>query len=207
MARKKEAVQTDEAEQTEVKVIRITRTLPVLLTAEEMLDRGARAAHLDRREEEITAAANAAKSDYKHQLEAVVAERRLLQERIRSKQEHRDVSCEERHVYRTGKVVVVRCDTGEQIDERPMTDAERQTELPMDCDLEFCRAIQRKVKLHFDETGEPLKDVELEAHMNAKTSDQRLGVSKAVREMIMVGSLVREDFEGRFAVTPGEHAL
>lgn len=114
----------------DVQITKFTRSLPVKLTEEELLARGDRAAYLDRREEELTAALNSAKSDYKHQIEAVIAERRALQERIRSKQEHREVECEQRMMYRLGKVIEIRIDTGEQISERPMLESERQLPTP-----------------------------------------------------------------------------
>lgn len=48
------------------------------------------------------------------------------------KSEERQVHCERRMNYETGKVVDVRLDTGEVIEERDMSDAEKQRGLPFD---------------------------------------------------------------------------
>ena len=49
---------------------------------------------------------------------------------VRSKSESREVQCELRADYRSGRAIIVRLDTGEVVRERPLLPEERQAHVP-----------------------------------------------------------------------------
>jgi hypothetical protein len=62
----------------------------------------------------------------------MLTELRRLNGEIRDKSTYRPVQCERRYLYDQGKLVEIRCDTGEVISDRPLTEQEKQRELPFD---------------------------------------------------------------------------
>lgn len=114
------------------RVERFNKSLKVVLTAEEIADSADRAAQLladhDAKEDELKAAAKHAKSV----LESLSAEVRRLSNEVRTKSTYKNVECERIYDLVAGQIRELRKDIGEVIFERPMTDAERQSELDFD---------------------------------------------------------------------------
>lgn len=67
----------------------------------------------------------------KAELDSVQDQIRVLARKLRERYEYRDVECREIRDDRTGRMTVVRLDTGDLIEERALTLKERQTELPL----------------------------------------------------------------------------
>lgn len=115
-------------EQTEPKVETYQTSLKVELTPEQVADRADRAAQMiaerDAKEEEHKAAAKHSKSV----IEALDAEIRRLSNEVRTRSTYASVECERRFNYATGLLTESRTDTGETVNERRMTDSEKQLE-------------------------------------------------------------------------------
>jgi len=114
------------------RVERFRKSLPVPLTQEEVSDRADRASHIladrDQKEDEAKAAAK----HYKSVVAELDTRLRLLSNEVRTRRTYNDVECERRYEYTAGRLVEVRTDTGEEIFERPLTEAEKQQDLPFD---------------------------------------------------------------------------
>lgn len=114
------------AKDEDVKVTITTMQLPVKLDDEELLDRGQQLVKNMRR---VAAAEDARENENKKRkgeialLEEITAK---LSTTIAAGTEDRDVECEVRKDFRHGRVTTVRNDTGEIVDDRTMTAAERQ---------------------------------------------------------------------------------
>lgn len=111
------------------KIQRYTTNLKVQLTPAQIADRSDRAAQAmadrDAKEEEMKAAQKHAKSVIE-ELDGAI--RKLLGE-VRSKSTYQPVECERRYLYEKRVVQDVRLDTGEVVDQRPMTESELQPSL------------------------------------------------------------------------------
>lgn len=104
----------------------LIKPFPFTLEIDEKLDRGQR---LSAEVQAVYDAREAMKDSAKEHKEVVEsAEKRVrnLREIVATGVEWRDVECEERFYRSSGEVVTVRLDTGEKVDVRPMTVAERQ---------------------------------------------------------------------------------
>jgi hypothetical protein len=106
------------------------------LTEHQIVERAQRAAYLDgeieQKRGEMETALNRAKADAKlaeSKIDELEAERRRLSLEVREGSSYMDVDCQMQFIYRTGKVVEMRMDTREVLDERPMNAHERQREL------------------------------------------------------------------------------
>jgi hypothetical protein len=111
------------------RIDKFQQRLPVLLTERELLGAGDRAAHLAKEAHEAEEARKEADATAKATVKRLQNESEALLATVRDKREYRLVSCERRFDFRLGKVTEIRIDTGEQLEERPMRDDERQTEL------------------------------------------------------------------------------
>jgi hypothetical protein len=114
----------------DTKVERFTRSLRCNLEAGDLAAMADRMAHVIGEKENLVAQSKSATAHLKAQIKEKDAEIGKLSAQIRDKAEYREVDCERRHLYRIGKVVEIRLDTEEQVDERAMTAHERQLELP-----------------------------------------------------------------------------
>lgn len=125
-------VVTETQDNHQAKLEFFERHLRVQLTDKEISERANRAAHavaeIDQKEEEREAANKHAKA----QIAEIEAELKKVSTEVRDRATYRAVRCERAFVYRTGNVTERRLDTGEVLHERPMTEYERQTELPLD---------------------------------------------------------------------------
>lgn len=105
------------------------RTLPVQLTVPELIERGYMLAQQNDRRSDIEGDKKEANEDFKKQLEIVGTEIWRLKRIVLQKAEPRPVKCREIRDYRRAVVEVVRLDTGELVESRVMTEAERQREI------------------------------------------------------------------------------
>ncbi len=109
----------------------VVRSVPCRLTDAELL---ARADELSGVVQDTTAE-EGRQTDIKAQLKARLTELDARKTRlaltIGRKEEHRDVDVAHVADLQAGTVTVFRTDTGEAMDTRPMTDAERQDSLPL----------------------------------------------------------------------------
>ncbi len=130
MARRKKGEEPPKNDPKNTKVENYTRELKVVLKPEEVAERADRAAQLlaDRDHEEAELKAHA--SHVKSRIATMESEMRHLSGEVRTKCTYREVQCERRFLYDTGTVQEVRLDTGEVLNERPMTDREKQRDLP-----------------------------------------------------------------------------
>lgn len=111
---------------------RVIRSLPCRLSETELL---ARADELSVVVQE-TSAEESRQTDVKTQMKARLTELDARKTRlaitIGRKEEFRDVEVELMADVQAGTVTVIRQDTGESLETRPMSDAERQTTLPLE---------------------------------------------------------------------------
>lgn len=114
----------------DVKVDRFRSNLRVMLSPEALAEKSDRMAHVIGEKENLVAEAKSATAHLKAQIKEKDAEIGKLSAQIRDKAEYREVECERRYHYRTGKIVEVRLDTDEVTFERAMTFSERQLDLP-----------------------------------------------------------------------------
>lgn|SRR5678815_803434 len=119
-------------ERSDVKLERFEETCRVELSQDEIAERAQRAAHLLQKRDDRDADSKAAQKAAKAEIERIEAEMRAMSAEVRDKATYKPVPCERQYIYRTGVVREIRTDTGEVLRERPMSDRERQTELPID---------------------------------------------------------------------------
>jgi DNA polymerase II small subunit/DNA polymerase delta subunit B len=105
------------------------RDLPVRLTREELEARGQMLALKVDERAEIEVEAKAEAAEYKAQMGDTDKEIRRLSRIVRDKSEPRPVECFEHLNFAGNEVQIVRRDTGEVVDTRAMTDADRQRNL------------------------------------------------------------------------------
>lgn len=104
----------------------IERDLSCPLTKRELLSRGDRLAHIELEIARLKSERSALSADAKK----LADERAVLSNVIERKSERRVVPCEWRKLFDENRVVLVRLDSGDIIDERPLTVDDRQLTLP-----------------------------------------------------------------------------
>lgn len=105
------------------------RTLPVKLTVPELVERGYMLADEQTKKRSIESAKKSANEDFKAKLETAEEEIARLTRIVHQKAEERPVKCREKRDYKRSVIEVIRLDTGEIVDSRVMTEAERQREI------------------------------------------------------------------------------
>ena len=108
---------------------KVTKALPCKLTDDEVLKYGRDIARAVSDRERIDGELNSVKADYKGKLaeqEAIIGK---LSPRVHSGIETREVECEEVKNWTRGTVTVIRQDTGERIEDRPMREDEKAMQL------------------------------------------------------------------------------
>ena len=117
----------ENGESQNTRIVQSTRSLRCALTQEEILERADRASHLLVDKQAKEADIDAAKKQAKADIDRLEAECIALMGQVRDKAAYRQVVCDELHDYRTWKVTITRRDTGEVVDTRAMTLAERES--------------------------------------------------------------------------------
>ena len=108
------------------------RTLRCVLTETELRRRGQDLAYGLRKVSEHEADLAAAKSQYKSVIDRATAEVATLREAVATGSEFREVTCDLFFDYDQTEVRTYRTDTGEELERRPMTTAEKQREIEFD---------------------------------------------------------------------------
>lgn len=107
------------------------RKLACKLTAEELDKAKTDLSLVCREEDDVDAERKAVAKHFSTRLEEVGGRRRVLVDKIQSRQEYRDVECEWRPDYLKGKKTLVRLDTNENVETVLLTERERQTGLEL----------------------------------------------------------------------------
>ena len=120
-----------EAQLPEIVTRKTKRILKVILTEAEERQFGK---DIARARQELAATndqLDEVKAQFKARLEGHEKDMNRLALLLNNGYEYRDVECEVISNYKDGQITVVRTDTGEPVEERAMTDNERQRELPV----------------------------------------------------------------------------
>lgn len=107
----------------------ITKRLPCQLSDEERLEFADRLAECNERVEEATANRKSLMQQMAAEVKQAESERDRINNIVASKTEYREIDVVVEFDFDKGRVRQVRKDTGEQIQDRPMTEKERQTNL------------------------------------------------------------------------------
>jgi len=113
-------------EDTHTKTVQTTRNVRCTLTDAEVLERADRASHIILEIDAKQASIDNAKKQAKADIDALEAEHRAMMGHVRDKAEYRDVPCDAVFDFRDYTVTISRRDTGEVLDRRAMTIAERE---------------------------------------------------------------------------------
>lgn len=107
------------------------QSLPVPLTEEEKMEFGKLLAHEHSEQEKTEDELASVKLTFKSR--AAAHEKRIshLAECLNTGREYRNVECERRYELRTREVAIIRLDTYEEVERRPMTATERQTQMEL----------------------------------------------------------------------------
>lgn len=109
----------------------VVNNLPVLLTLDELREKGAQLAKVVSDLAAYVQSRKDAASHWKTLIDGKNTEISRLARVVETRQEHRDVECEIISNYKDGSVTLIRLDTGDQVWERPMDEVERQRALFM----------------------------------------------------------------------------
>jgi hypothetical protein len=109
---------------------KITRLLPVRLTAKEAEERAQSLAATKLEIDRLSVECKVVNANFKDQLKGLGEQLRRLANVVKAGEEQRDVACEVTLDFTEGNYYVLRLDTGEFMDTRPLTEGERQLNLP-----------------------------------------------------------------------------
>lgn len=179
----------------QVKIVPFERQLLCVLTDDEKAKYAEQAAHVLLARDELEAQAKAAAAAMKNQVKEQDDKLRSLSEKVRMGREMRLTPCETRYIYRTGSVIEVRTDTGEQLSERAMTVAEKQ--IPLDFSKLPAGDTAKAILDMFEELdeGDP-KMLALE-ELYEELVDANTYIDTAVDALVEAGKLRRYKREGK----------
>ena len=109
---------------------KITRSLMVSLTENEIRSCATELARVTASQAELEDEKKAVTSGFKNRIDRCVADCRALAQKVTTRRELRDIDCEWSPTD-GGKMILTRTDTGEIIDTRKMTEEEHQQSLPL----------------------------------------------------------------------------
>lgn len=110
----------------------IYKSLPCDLTREELATYSEELAKVTARQAEIENEKKEVLSDFTAKLNKCVSDARMFARKITTRKEDREVECNLEFDYKSRNVFTVRTDTFTTIDQRKMTDDERQERLDLD---------------------------------------------------------------------------
>lgn len=108
------------------------KTLSCDLTPDEIAQYSQDLARITGEQSEIEAEKKEVMSNFAAKINKCVADGRVLARKIITKKEDRQVECDLEYDYAAGQVYTVRTDTGVTIDQRKLTDEERQERLDLE---------------------------------------------------------------------------
>lgn len=109
--------------------MKTTKKLPVRLSDDEVIERGKQLVENIRKTGKAESEREAENKKRKAEIEALELITSKLVDIVEKGEEDRDVECELKKDFERGVVTVVRLDTGEVVETRPMTPDERQEEM------------------------------------------------------------------------------
>ena len=121
-------------EPPKVHLDKIRMNLQCILSAEELAEHSQQMASAFAEVTRFEADAKAAANQFKAQITGAESKLSLHSGLVLSGKEMRDVSCEVRKDFGTGKCIITRTDTGTVVSTRDMTTAEMQLEMKLDAD-------------------------------------------------------------------------
>lgn len=107
----------------------VTRDLRARLESHEVDARATRAAQAWQEAHNLTATLKEHSKKVKAEIGRLFAEHDRLQAVVREREEERPVACVDQYDDELGMIFTLRCDTGEKVDERRMSEEDRQTSL------------------------------------------------------------------------------
>ena len=110
----------------------IFKNLPCDLTREEVAVYSEELAKITSMQAEIEEEKKEVLSDFTAKLNKCIADGRVLARKITTRKEDRHIECDLDFDYTKGLVYTVRTDTGQTIDQRKLTDDERQERLDLE---------------------------------------------------------------------------
>ena len=108
---------------------RCTKTLKYNFSGDEKKELAAQMSEASAKEEDLEVEKREVSADIKARIETTTRTRRDLAKKYRDGYEWRPIECEIDRDFEHGVVRVIRTDTGEEVEERKMTNAERQQEI------------------------------------------------------------------------------
>jgi hypothetical protein len=112
------------------RAVPFTRDLACSLTPEEVAELADQSARLVDQLDQKKVEFKQVSAHWKTEIAQVEVDLRIASSQVRDRSAVRTVQCERRFQFATATVEDVRLDTGEVISRRPMSDAEKQRELP-----------------------------------------------------------------------------
>lgn len=125
-----DAHEPDHRRDSRTQVVPTTRELPCPMSPEEQVEAAQQAGKFQRELLDLEAEFRRLKAEKNAEIQAKSEQFSEALERMHTGSVLREVACEERHDYGAGIVYVVRLDTVEVVDQRPMSAKERQLGLP-----------------------------------------------------------------------------
>ncbi len=116
---------------TEPEVRSTTRELFCALTEAEVGARAAELARITTQLSELEDEKKSVMSTFKDKIDRCIVDSRSLARKVSERREMRIVKCDWHYDYQVGKATLARVDTGEVLEERPLTAEERQPALPL----------------------------------------------------------------------------
>ena len=108
----------------------ITKLLRVELTAEEVYEAAARMASAVLSLRETERSKKESLAGYKERIDSARADMAINAELIDKGTREEEIACEQVFDYKLSKMAIFRLDTGDQVEERELTEEERQMEFP-----------------------------------------------------------------------------
>lgn len=122
----------------------VVKTLPVKLTTKELLAAGREQADAQEELRDTEGQMKAAADEYKGKIKAITWKIVRLANLVRAGYEHREVKCEQVYDYEEGRVKIMRLDTAEIVEDRPLRQDEQQMSLPMSEAERIAREVQKE---------------------------------------------------------------
>lgn len=117
------------------KIETVNKWLPIKLTKDQILERASKAANLVAQRADLESEKSAKNRDYSEKFKEIRGEMSKLSKSVASGEEYQNVKCEVRRSYLEKRVITIRKDTFEIVDDRKMYENEMQGDLPFPADV------------------------------------------------------------------------
>lgn len=116
------------------KIETVNKWLPVKLTKDQILERASKAANLVAQRADLESEKSAKNREYSEKFKEIDGEMSKLSKAVAAGEESQNVVCEVRRSYLEKRVITIRKDTYEIVDDRKMYENEMQGDLPFPAD-------------------------------------------------------------------------